>query len=130
MIKFYFYLYILFIFVKISTLNNIIIAAPPQDEFINGTRIVNVIVASGDILKKHNLFKQYFDWSCEYPSYNSELEEFGMIWKIKNPPENLLGVFFDAGNRDDADNKYTLEELKYIANKAKNMYIFWRYKEK
>ncbi|MDV3166492.1 MAG: hypothetical protein Q8807_02295 ['Waltheria sp.' little leaf phytoplasma] len=38
MIKFYFYLYILFIFMKISILNNIIIAAPSQDEFINGTR--------------------------------------------------------------------------------------------
>ncbi|MDV3166491.1 MAG: effector protein ['Waltheria sp.' little leaf phytoplasma] len=91
---------------------------------------VNVIVSSDDILKKHNLFQKYFDWSCKYPSYNSELEEFGMIWKIKNPPENLLGVFFDAGNRDNTDNKYTLEELKYIANNAKNMYIFWKYKEK
>ncbi|MDO7983827.1 MAG: effector protein [Pigeon pea little leaf phytoplasma] len=101
-----------------------------KEEFVKETRIVNVTVSNAKILRQHPLFQKYFDFSCKSPCYNADLEEFGMVWKIKNPPKNLLGVFFDQNTREDEDDKYTLEDLKYMANKSPNMYILWKYKEK
>ncbi len=93
-------------------------------------RIVHVTVSNINILKNHEIFKQYFDFTLTYPRYNGNIAEFAIIWKIKNLPRNLLGVFFDNGTRDDEDDKYTLEDLKNMGNGAQNMYIFWQYEQK
>nr|ABU55743.1 hypothetical protein precursor [Potato witches'-broom phytoplasma] len=106
------------------------VTAAPNEEFVGDMRIVNVTVSNIDILKNHETFKQYFDFTLTVPRYNGNIEEFAIIWKIKNPPHNLLGVFFDNGTRDDEDDKYILEELKQMGNGAKNMYIFWQYEKK
>ncbi|EMR14809.1 MAG: effector protein [Sweet potato little leaf phytoplasma] len=115
---------------KIYNPNNIIMAAPSQEEIIQGTRIVNVTVSNINVLKTHPSFAQYFDFNQTCPCYNSTVAEFCIMWKIKNPPTNLLGVFFDESTRDDEDDKYSLEELKYMANNSVNMFIFWEHKEK
>ncbi|WAN63557.1 SVM family protein, predicted signal peptide [Candidatus Phytoplasma rubi] len=112
------------------TSNKQVMAAPPNEEFVGDMRIVNVTVSNIDILKNHETFKQYFDFTLTGPCYNGNITEFAMIWKIKNPPRSLLGVFFDNGTRDDEDDKYILEELKQMGNEAKNMYIFWQYEQK
>ncbi|WP_034172309.1 SVM family protein [Chrysanthemum yellows phytoplasma] len=111
------------------TINKQVMAAP-NEEFVGDMRIVNVTVSNIDILKNHETFKQYFDFTLTCPRYNGNIEEFAIIWKIKNPPHNLLGVFFDNGTRDDEDDKYILKELKQMGNGAKNMYIFWQYEHK
>ncbi|MDV3198355.1 MAG: effector protein [Vigna little leaf phytoplasma] len=107
--------------------NNGRINAVSKEEYINNTRIVNITVSNKNIIKNHDFFKKYFDYTQLYPCYNASLEEFAMIWKIKNPPSNLLGVFFDKGERFAEDNQYSLEDLKYMCNGADNMYIFWQY---
>ncbi|MDV3196905.1 MAG: effector protein [Pigeon pea little leaf phytoplasma] len=129
MLKLY-HLSLLLTLMKIYNSNNIIMAAPSQEEIIQGTRIVNITVSSIDVLKQHSSFAQYFDFNQTCPCYNSTVAEFCIMWKIKNPPTNLLGVFFDESTRDDQDDKYSLEELKYMANNSVNMFIFWEYKEK
>ncbi|MBP5836063.1 hypothetical protein [Candidatus Phytoplasma meliae] len=58
------------------------------------------------------------------PSYNSYSDSH-LNTKIKNPPSNLLGVYFDGGTREHQDNCYTLDDLKQINNNANNMYIFY-----
>ncbi|QTX02872.1 putative secreted protein, SAP05-like [Candidatus Phytoplasma luffae] len=111
------------------TSNNPVMAIP-NEEFINNTRIVNVNISNINVLKNHEAFKQYFDFTINGPCYNGNIADFAIMWKIKTPPHNLLGVFFDNGTRSDEDNQYTLEELKQMGNGAQNMYIFWQYKEK
>ncbi|MGM1458962.1 MAG: effector protein [Columbia Basin potato purple top phytoplasma] len=106
------------------------VMSAPNKEFVGNMKIINVTVSNIGILKNHETFKQYFDFTLTDPRYNGNIEEFAMIWKIKNPPRNLLGVFFDNGTRDDEDDKYILEELKQMGNGAKNMYIFWQYEQK
>ncbi|KND62610.1 SVM family protein [Candidatus Phytoplasma phoenicium] len=106
--------------------NNQKVMAAPNEEFVGDMRIVNVTVSNMDILKNHETFKQYFDFTLTGPRYNGNIAEFAIMWKIKNPPRYLLGVFFDNGTRDDEDDKYMLEELKQMGNGAKNMYIFWQ----
>ncbi|MDO8030099.1 effector protein ['Planchonia careya' phytoplasma] len=125
-----YYLSILLTLMKIYNPNSIIIAAPSQEEIIQGTKIVNVTVSSIDVLKQHYSFAQYFDFNQTCPCYNGTVAEFCIMCKIKNPPKNLLGVFFDESTRDDEDDKYSLEELKYMANNSANMFIFWKYEEK
>ncbi|MGE9276290.1 MAG: SVM family protein [Candidatus Phytoplasma pruni] len=110
--------------------NNQQVMAAPNEEFVSDMRIVNVTVSNINILKNHEIFKQYFDFTLTGPRYNGNIEEFAIIWKIKNPPRNLLGVFFDNGTRDDEDDKYTLEDLKNMGNGAQNMYIFWKHEQK
>ncbi|MDV3167934.1 MAG: SVM family protein [Candidatus Phytoplasma stylosanthis] len=111
-------------------MNNNQVMAAPNEEFVGDMRIVNVTLSNINVLKNHEPFLRYFDFTLNYPCYNGNMESFAMIWKIKNPPRNLLGVFFDNGIRDDEDDKYNLEELKQIGNGAHNMYIFWKYEEK
>ncbi|WP_341833639.1 SAP05-like protein [Candidatus Phytoplasma asteris] len=123
----------IFVFILLGLfliINNHQAMASPNEEFVGDMRIVNVNLSDIDILKKHETFKKYFDFTLTGPRYNGNITEFAMIWKIKNPPLNLLGVFFDDGTRDDEDDKYILEELKQIGNGAKNMYIFWQYEQK
>ncbi|QKX95049.1 SVM family protein [Candidatus Phytoplasma asteris] len=120
--------FFVFIFLGLFLIiNNQQVMAAPNEEFVGDMRIVNTTVSNIDILKNHETFKQYFDFTLTGPRYNGNTEEFAIIWKIKNPPRNLLGVFFDNSTRDDEDDKYTLEELKQMGNGAKNMYIFWQY---
>ncbi|MDV3159422.1 MAG: hypothetical protein Q8769_02735, partial [Candidatus Phytoplasma australasiaticum] len=70
---------------KIYNPNNIIMAAPSQEEIIQGTRIVNVTVSNINVLKTHASFAQYFDFNQTCPCYNSTVAEFCIMWKIKNP---------------------------------------------
>ncbi|MEC4558638.1 MAG: SVM family protein ['Conium maculatum' witches'-broom phytoplasma] len=115
------FLGILFIFV-----NNSLIAAP-NEEFVRDMRIVNCNISSLEILKKNPSFQKYFDFKQEKPCYNANLAEASVMWQIKNPPTNLLGVYFDGfATRSDEDKQYTLEELKQMGNGSKNMYIFWK----
>ncbi|MEC4559050.1 MAG: effector protein ['Conium maculatum' witches'-broom phytoplasma] len=115
--------------VLLIIINNNYIIASPNENFIGDMRVVDVTISNINILKNHSLFQKYFDYTQEQPCYNADLDQFSIVWKIKDPLPNLLGVFFDNGTRFDEDNKYTLEELKNMGNGAKNMYIFWKYKE-
>ncbi|PQP79728.1 effector protein [Candidatus Phytoplasma phoenicium] len=123
-ISLFIFLGLLFIF------NNNQVIASPNEELVGNMRIVNVTFSDINRIKDFQPFLQYFDFTLNGPRYNGNIEEFAMIWKIKNPPHNLLGVFFDNGTRDDEDDKYTLEDLKQMGNGAKNMYIFWQYEQK
>ncbi|MDO8054210.1 effector protein, partial ['Opuntia sp.' phytoplasma] len=111
-------------------LNNKQVIAAPNEEFFGNMRIVNVTVSNIDILKNHKTFKQYFDFAISEPCYNGTVATSAIMWTIKNPHHNLLGVYFDDGTRDDEDDKYTLEDLKKMGNGASNMYIFWQYEQK
>ncbi|XXP77406.1 MAG: SVM family protein [Lettuce witches'-broom phytoplasma] len=115
-------------FIGLLLMTNNIMAAP-NENFIGDMRVVDVTISNINVIKQHPLFQQYFDYTQKQPCYNATLADFSIMWKIKNPSPNLLGVFFDNGTRDDEDNKYTLEELKHMGNNAENMYIFWKYKE-
>ncbi|BAD04603.1 MAG: putative secreted protein, SAP05-like [Candidatus Phytoplasma asteris] len=123
----------IFIFILLGffliTNNNQVIAAP-HEERVGDMRIVNITFSDINSIKNFQPFSQYFDFTLTGPRYNGNIAQFAMIWKIKNPPHNLLGVFFDNNTRDDEDDKYTLEELKQMGNGAKNMYIFWQYEQK
>ncbi|AYJ01296.1 effector protein [Candidatus Phytoplasma ziziphi] len=123
---------ILFIFLGLLFVidNNKQVMAAPNEEFVGNMRIVNVTFSNINIIKNFQPFSQYFDFTLTGPRYNGNIAEFAMIWKIKNPPHNLLGVFFDNSTRDDEDDKYTLEELKQMGNGAESMYIFWQYEQK
>ncbi|WP_026052456.1 hypothetical protein [Italian clover phyllody phytoplasma] len=119
-----------FLLLEFLIINNTQIMAAPNEEFVGDMRIINVTVSNINIIKNHETFKKYFDFTLTSPCYNGNIAEFSIMWKIKNSPRNLLGVFFDDGIRDDEDNKYTLEDLKQMGNGAKNMYIFWQYEQK
>ncbi|MGE9276400.1 MAG: SVM family protein [Candidatus Phytoplasma pruni] len=122
----------IFVFILLGFLiiNNTQIMAAPNEEFIGDMRIVNTTFSDINRIKDFQPFSQYFDFKISGPCYNGNVAEFAIMWKIKNPPRNLLGVFFDNGARDDEDDKYTLEDLKQMSNGAKNMYIFWQYEQK
>ncbi|MFB5029568.1 MAG: hypothetical protein WJU30_00101 [Candidatus Phytoplasma pruni] len=122
----------IFVFILLGFLiiNNTQIMAAPNEEFIGDMRIVNTTFSDINRIKYFQPFSQYFDFKISVPCYNGNIAEFAIMWKIKNPPRNLLGVFFDNGTRDDEDDKYTLEDLKQMGNGAKNMYIFWQYEQK
>ncbi|CAP18649.1 conserved hypothetical protein [Candidatus Phytoplasma mali] len=107
-----------------------LIAVLPEAEFVGNMRIVNSTVTDMGVLEKHASFSEYFDFKQPNACYNGNLGEFGIMWKIKNAPHNLLGVFFDDGTRIDEDDRFTLEELKQMGNGAQNMYIFWQYQQK
>ncbi len=74
--------------------NNQQVMAAPNEEFVGNMRIVNITVSNINILKNHATFKQYFDFKINRPCYNGNIATFAIMWKIKNPPRNLLGVFF------------------------------------
>ncbi|MDV3168064.1 MAG: hypothetical protein Q8779_02235 [Candidatus Phytoplasma stylosanthis] len=58
-------------------------------------------------------------------SYNAD-SNLNLNIEIKNPPTNLLGVYFDGGNRNFKDNVLTLEELRNIQSpNIKNIYFFY-----
>ncbi|WP_373403170.1 hypothetical protein [Candidatus Phytoplasma solani] len=62
-------------------------------------------------------------------SYNSR-DGVGLKWPIKNPPKELLGVYFQGGERDALPEAHTLNQLKKMGNGASNMYIFLLKKKK
>ncbi|NWN45590.1 hypothetical protein [Candidatus Phytoplasma pruni] len=58
------------------------------------------------------------------PCYNA-LSNPNLDAKIKNPPSNLLGIYFDGGTREFKDNYFSLDELKKMQNNVDNIYIFY-----
>ncbi|GLH60543.1 SVM family protein [Paulownia witches'-broom phytoplasma] len=106
------------------------VIATPNEEFIGDMRIVNTTFSDINRIKYFQPFSQYFDFTISGPCYNGNIATSAIMWKIKNPPHNLLGVYFDNGTKDDEDDKYTLEDLKQMGNGASNMYIFWQYEQK
>ncbi|MDV3143727.1 MAG: effector protein [Candidatus Phytoplasma australasiaticum] len=119
------YLTFLFIVLNMYNYQNVVVAMPPREEFIGKTRIVNVSIGNINILKQHAIFNKYFDWSLQSARYNEDLQDFSMIWTIKDPDPNLLGVFFDGGIRNGQDDTYNLQELKHMGNGANNMYCIF-----
>ncbi|MDV3202768.1 MAG: hypothetical protein Q8901_02390 [Candidatus Phytoplasma stylosanthis] len=74
----------------------------------------------------------YNGWICWSPSFNEEEITSDIQTEIKYPPKDLVGIFFDKGERylgnnekDDWD-KYTFDEVIKETNGAENVYYFWR----
>ncbi|PWV43902.1 MAG: hypothetical protein DF280_01095 ['Brassica napus' phytoplasma] len=93
-------------------------------------KIHNIWIQKKEDIVSHVINKnidQIFSYlTLDYPCYNSSTNNKNdLCWRIKEPPNNLLFVFFDSGIRSNEDEFYSLEDLNEMGNGAKNMYIFW-----
>ncbi|PQP79405.1 hypothetical protein C6B37_01920, partial [Candidatus Phytoplasma phoenicium] len=107
---------------------------PQKKEHLDHLEVYDVFLGENTGMKevlgwlKYSFPQKTFNHHFSYALYNADEKnnQVSFDFRIKEPPpQNFLLAYFEGGQRDGQNDKYTLDDLKNMGNGASRLYFFW-----